>query len=81
MTRPKLTIYHGDGRVTRPVELKHQPDCFNCKDTEVPDYLHGMLADLCDILFDDEDRASTHGHEGVLERAREVMECVKVKQK
>ncbi|MEY5062012.1 MAG: hypothetical protein RIS45_1933 [Planctomycetota bacterium] len=33
----------------------------------------GMLADLCDILFEDKERAATHGYEGVVDKAREVV--------
>ena len=46
------------------------------KDTEMP--LEHLLADLCDILFDDDERAEIHGYHGVIERAREVMECAKI---
>ena len=75
--KPKLIVYHNDGHVTRPV--KEYPTCMECDkeycaDTETS----GLLADLCDILFDDPDRASDHGYEGVIERAREVMDCAMI---
>jgi hypothetical protein len=34
---------------------------------------HGLLADVCDILFADGDRAATHGYEGLLDRARALV--------
>jgi len=33
----------------------------------------GLLSDLCDLLFGDETRAETHGYDGVLDRARDVL--------
>jgi len=36
---------------------------------------HGVLADLCDILFDDPERASTQGHDGIIERAAALVDA------
>ena len=33
----------------------------------------GLLADVCDAAFDDEERALNHGYTGVLERVRELV--------
>jgi hypothetical protein len=33
---------------------------------------HGLLADICDALFGDEERALNHGYEGVVEKAKEL---------
>lgn len=33
----------------------------------------GILSDVCDVLFRDETRALTHGYEGVLDRAKELV--------
>lgn len=33
-------------------------------------HIHGLLADVCDAAFDDENRALQHGYEGVLERVK-----------
>jgi hypothetical protein len=35
--------------------------------------LHGMLADVCDVLFESDDRASTKGYDGVVERAKALV--------
>ena len=37
----------------------------------------GILSDVCDILFNDPNRAATHGYEGVIERAKLLMKKLK----
>ena len=33
----------------------------------------GIMADVCDVLFEDPDRAATHSYDGVVEKAKEVV--------
>lgn len=33
----------------------------------------GILSDVCDVVFDDPDRAAKHGYDGVVERCRELV--------
>jgi len=38
------------------------------KEEEACNEVHGTLATICDLIFDDEERASTHGYEGVVDK-------------
>jgi len=35
---------------------------------------HGILADICDIVFEDSERAGTHGYSEVVERCKQLVE-------
>ncbi|MHC4397974.1 MAG: hypothetical protein ACYS1A_20210 [Planctomycetota bacterium] len=37
---------------------------------------HGLLANVCDALYGDEERALNHGYEGVVEKAKELQASV-----
>jgi len=43
------------------------------KENERVDKEHGMLADICDLVFDDENRAAEHGYEGVVEKVKRIL--------
>jgi len=43
------------------------------EENERVDKEHGMLADICDLVFDDEFRAAEHGYEGVVETTKELL--------
>lgn len=44
-----------------------------CQENERVGKEHGMLADICDLVFDDEERAAEHGYEGVVDKTREIV--------
>lgn len=53
-------------------QLRSALDQANRVETECM-VVHGTLADVCDILFEDDERAEMHAYDGVRERARELV--------
>ena len=52
---------------------RHAAEVLGDEEHEAANDAHGVLADLCDILFGDPERASVHGYDGLIERARQAM--------
>jgi len=54
---------------------RHAAEVLGDEEHEAANDAHGVLADLCDILFGDPERASTQGYDGLVERAAALVDA------